>query len=314
MILAPGLSIVIPAYKSAAALPLLADRLRPVLQGLGQPHEVLFVNDGGPDETWIAIQKLASENNWIRGICMMRNYGQHNAVLCGVRAARFSITMTMDDDLQHPPEEIPRLLAALTDDLDIVYAPPLHQQHGLLRDLASLITKLALSSAMGTSTARNVSAWRVFRTQLRDAFGACHSPLVNMDVLLTWASVRFGVQPLRHDPRTIGESNYTLGKLVRHALNMMTGFSVLPLQLASVIGFAFTLFGIAVLVYVLGRYFIVGSTVSGFPFLASIIAIFSGAQLFAIGIIGEYLARMHLRIMEKPAYAIQASTEDAPRP
>jgi undecaprenyl-phosphate 4-deoxy-4-formamido-L-arabinose transferase len=157
---------------------------------------------------------------------------------------------------------------------------------------------------MGTATARNVSAWRVLRTQLRDAFAACHSPLVNIDVLLTWGTTRFGALPLRHDPRSIGVSNYTFGKLVRHALNMMTGFSVLPLQLASVIGFAFTLFGIFVLAFVLGRYVTTGSSVSGFPFLASIIAIFSGAQLFALGIIGEYLARMHFRIMEKPAYAI----------
>ena len=123
--------------------------------------------------------------------------------------------------------------------------------------------------------------------------------------MLTWATTRFVAIQVRHDLRTIGKSNYSFRKLVRHALNMMTGFSVLPLQLASIIGFFFTLFGIGVLVQVVGRYLISGTDVAGFPFLASIIAIFSGAQLFALGIIGEYLARMHFRMMERPTYTIR---------
>jgi undecaprenyl-phosphate 4-deoxy-4-formamido-L-arabinose transferase len=126
-----------------------------------------------------------------------------------------------------------------------------------------------------------------------------------MDVLLTWGTTKFAALRLRHDPRLVGKSNYTLSKLIRHAVNMMTGFSVLPLQLASVTGFAFTGFGLLILVYVIGRYFIEGTTVAGFPFLASIVAIFSGAQLFALGIIGEYLARMHFRSMDKPPYVLR---------
>ncbi len=305
-----GISIVIPAYNSGEILPQLVERLEPVLVAAGQPFELVLVNDGSRDQTWPVIQQLARAKPWVRGLCMMRNYGQHNALLAGIRAARFDTTVTMDDDLQHPPEELPRLLAQLSADLDVVYAPPEREQHGLLRDLASVVTKMALSSAMGVGSARHVSAWRVFRTQVRDAFAQCHAPLVSIDVLLTWGTMRFGACPLRHDPRTIGKSNYTLGKLVRHAFNMMTGFSVLPLQLASIIGFVFFLFGVVVLVYVLTRFMWMGSSVAGFPFLASIIAIFSGAQLFALGIIGEYLARMHFRIMEKPAYTIKQTTAD----
>jgi undecaprenyl-phosphate 4-deoxy-4-formamido-L-arabinose transferase len=243
---------------------------------------------------------------------MMRNYGQHNALLAGIRSARFAVTVTMDDDLQHPPEELPKLVAALAEELDVVYAPPEQEQHGILRDLASIITKTALQSAMGAKTARQASAWRVFRTRLRDAFEDYRSPLTSIDVLLTWGTARFGVCTLRHDARAAGNSNYTFAKLVRHAFNMMTGFSVLPLQIASVTGFAFTLFGLGVLGYVLVRYVIQGSAVQGFPFLASIIAIFSGAQLFSLGIIGEYLARMHFRIMEKPVYCVRETTDDGP--
>ena len=128
---------------------------------------------------------------------------------------------------------------------------------------------------------------------------------MSIDVLLTWGTNRFASVRVDHRPRYSGKSNYTFRKLAIHAINMMTGFSTLPLQIASVTGFVFTLFGLIVLAYVLIRYVMEGGSVPGFPFLASVIAIFSGAQLFALGIIGEYLARMHFRMMEKPTYVLR---------
>jgi undecaprenyl-phosphate 4-deoxy-4-formamido-L-arabinose transferase len=175
-----------------------------------------------------------------------------------------------------------------------------------------VVTKIVLQRAMGTQTARLVSAWRVFRTDLRAGFANYNSPFVNIDVLLTWSSHRFTAVAVRHEPRESGNSNYSVAKLIRHTLNMMTGFSVLPLQLASIVGFVFTLFGIGVLAYVVGRYLLFGSSVAGFPFLASIIAIFSGAQLFALGIIGEYLALIHFRTMSQPAYTVAEATAPIP--
>jgi undecaprenyl-phosphate 4-deoxy-4-formamido-L-arabinose transferase len=126
---------------------------------------------------------------------------------------------------------------------------------------------------------------------------------------LTWGTTRFGALRVRHEPRRAGISGYTLRALIAHALNMMTGFSVLPLQVASLIGFTFTVFGMSALAFVVGRYLIQGSPVPGFSFLASIIAIFSGAQLFALGIIGEYLARMHFRMMDRPAYTVRSTAQ-----
>jgi undecaprenyl-phosphate 4-deoxy-4-formamido-L-arabinose transferase len=242
----------------------------------------------------------------------MRNYGQHNALLCGIRAARMSTIVTIDDDLQNPPEEINKLIAALGQGFDVVYGTPRVEEHGIWRDVASKVTKLALQSAMGAETARKVSAFRAFRTRMRGAFATYRSPFVSIDVLLTWGSSRFTSVVVEHRPRLIGESNYTFRMLVTHALNMLTGFSTVPLQLASISGFAFTLFGILVLVYIVGRYMIEGTSVQGFPFLASVIAIFSGAQLFALGVIGEYLARMHFRMMERPTYAVRESSEPSP--
>jgi undecaprenyl-phosphate 4-deoxy-4-formamido-L-arabinose transferase len=302
------LSIIIPVYNSQEALPELVLRLEQVMASQAVAWELILVNDGSRDQSWQVIQQLQTTRPWMRGIDLMRNYGQHNALLCGIREARGAQIVTLDDDLQHPPEEIPKLLAKLEEGFDVVYGTPQQEQHGLWRDMASRITKLALQSAMGAATARQVSAFRAFRSQLRDAFLDYRNTYVSIDVLLTWGSNRFAAIPVEHRPRPYGASNYTFKKLVRHAVNMITGFSVLPLRLASLMGFVFSLFGLLVLVYVIGRYLILGYSVPGFPFLASTIAIFSGVQLFALGIIGEYLARMYFRSMDRPPYVVRRQT------
>jgi len=299
-------SIIVPVYNGAESVPELIERLNKVLPDVAGKYEVILVNDGSRDQSWDRIVELSNHYHWITGINLSRNYGQHNALLCGIRQAQYEFIVTMDDDLQNPPEEIPRLLTKLAEGYDVVYGAPERESHGLWRDLASQITKIALQGAMGVETARKVSAFRAFRTQVRDAFASYHGFSVNMDVLLTWGTNRFTSIPVRHEPRRLGSSNYSLGKLVIHGLNMLTGFSTLPLQLASITGFTFMFFGIGVLVYVLGRYAILGYSVPGFPFLASIIAIFSGAQLFALGIIGEYLARMYFQIMDRPPFALRS--------
>lgn len=307
-----SISVVVPCYRSAESLPGLIDRLAGVLSGVATDHEVVLVNDGSPDEgrTWRAIEDLASRHPWVRGVHLMRNYGQHNALLCGLRLARGEVVVTMDDDLQHPPEEIPKLLAKLAEGHDVVYGVPEIEQHGLLRDLASLVTKLALKSSMGVDIARNVSAFRAMRTHLRDAFTKYGGAFVSIDVLLTWATTRFAAVSVQHDPRRLGASGYTFGKLIRHAINMITGFSLLPLQVATLVGLTTSLFGLGVLVYVIGRFLLQGSVVQGFPFLASIIAIFGGAQLLALGIMGEYLGRIHFRSMDRPPYAVRETTRE----
>jgi glycosyltransferase involved in cell wall biosynthesis len=300
-----GLSVVVPVYRSEAILPELVRRLEGALSSIASNYELVLVNDSSPDGSWQVIGQLAMERPWLRAINLMRNYGQHNALLCGIRAAQYGLIVTMDDDLQHPPEEIPKLLAVLNQGYDVVYGRAAQEQHGLLRDLASLTTKLALQNMMGAEIARQVSAFRVFRTEVARAFRHYEGSFVSIDVLLTWGTNRFGATAVRHEPRKAGVSGYTLRKLLTHAMNMMTGFSTLPLQMASLVGFAFTLFGFGVLCYVLIRYLLQGAPVPGFPFLASIIALFSGAQLFALGIIGEYLARMHFRSMQKPPYVVR---------
>ena len=296
------MSVVVPVYNSAVSLPTLVQRLAAALQG--RSYEVVLVNDGSRDDSWSVIRRLSEESGRVRGLNLMRNYGQHNALLAGIRDARGDTIVTMDDDLQHPPSEIPRLVAELDRGFDVVYGTPRAMPHSPLRNVSSWLTKLAVQKTMGVETARHVSAFRAFRSRLRNAFSGYQSPYVSIDVLLTWATTRFAAVVVDHHPREHGRSNYTLTALVVHAFTMVTSFTTLPLRLASLLGFSFTLVGASVLIFVLVQYLLHGGSVPGFPFLASIIAIFSGAQFFALGIIGEYLARMHTRMMERPTYAI----------
>ena len=305
-----SLSIIIPVFNAAQSLEKLHAQLMPAVDAIADDFEVILVDDRSADKSWELITRLQKNDPRVRGIRLSRNYGQQNALLCGIRAARFETIVTMDDDLQNPVSEISKLVSKLDEGFDVVYGTPDKQQHGFLRGLASKLTKLALQNVMGANTATKVSAFRAFKTRLRKGFDRYRSPHVSIDVLLTWSTSSFAAVTVKHVSRELGESNYTVGKLVRHAFNLITGFSTLPLKFASLIGFLFTLFGVGVLLWVIVRYLIFGTSVPGFSFLASIIAIFSGVQLFALGIFGEYLARIHFRTMDQPSYVVSTHHDE----
>lgn len=304
------ISVVIPVYRSENSIPLLVKELAAELPKLANRYEVILVEDDGGDSSWRVIEQLAAEYEFVRGFKLMRNFGQHNALLCGIRASTCDLIVTMDDDLQHPPGQIRVLLEKLGQGYDVVYGAPINLRHGSLRNIASQTTKVVLQGVMSAEVARNVSAFRAFRSDLRDAFAHFRGPLVNIDVLLTWATSNFVAIHVPHAPRAIGKSNYTFGKLLTHAFNMVTGFSTLPLRFASALGLVMTAFGAVIMMYlVLSQLFAFRFEVPGFTFTASLVSIFAGVQMFTLGIIGEYLARMYLRIMDRPTYVVLEKTE-----
>ncbi len=243
----PRISVVIHAFNAAESLQELVQRMEPELREQCTECDVTLVNDG-----------------------------QRNALLVGIRAAEQDLIITMDDDLQHPPEEISTLIAALI-----------------------------VQKAKGAETARRIDAFRILRRVLREGFTNFSGPLVSIDGLLTWFTNRFGWVHVAHEAQKRGESNYTFNRLDAHALKLVTGFSTLPLQIASWIGFSTLIFGFLAMAYALVRNLIEGAAPAGFPFLVSSITFFSGAQLMALGIIGEYLARAHFRIMDRPAFVVR---------
>lgn len=299
------LSFVIPVYRASETLGGLYERLSQAFAEEGDSVEFIFVEDAGGDGSWGIVQSLAKADRRVKGIRLSRNYGQHNALLCGIRAARGELIVTLDDDLQHPPEEIKKLLTEQRQGYDVVYGAPLREQHGLWRDLASQLTKFTLANAMGVENARYASALRVFNAHLRNAFSSYHSPTVNIDILLSWATNSFSHVKVRQDPRKFGETGYTPKKLIRHAVGMITGFSTLPLQFASIIGLLMAFFGFAVLSYIAFLWLFYGATVPGLFFLTSLISIFSGAQLISLGIFGAYLTKVIERMIETPQYTVR---------
>lgn len=298
-----NLSVVVPVYNGMNTLPLLVAELGKVLPNVAGNFELVLVNDGSPDQSWTTIMQLAHEYTWIHGVDLMRNYGQHNATLCGIHEASYEVIVVMDDDLQNPPGEIPKLLAKLNEGYDVVYGVPRKRQQVWWKSLAALIVKRAIAYVMGVRNVRDIGAFKAFRTDLRKSFQNFNHPDVLVDVLLSWGTSRFASVEVDEAPRPLGESNYNLFKLIKVSLLVLTSFTTIPLRFASIVGFLFTLLGLGVLVYVLIIYFTVGS-IPGFPFLASTMIIFSGVQLFALGIIGEYLARVFERTGGRPTYTI----------
>lgn len=308
--LPPGISVVIPCYRSQATLEPLVQRLIPVVNQLAAERsggaEVLLVVDGSPDGTWHVASSLAGKYpDVVRAILLMRNYGQHNALLAGIDRARFDVLVTMDDDLQHLPEELPELVAGLADgDVDVVYGVADVEEHGLVRSLASRSVKRALELA-GVPNVRDVSAFRAFRTPLRAGFTDVADAFASVDVFLSWTTTGVRRHRVRMDRRSKGRSSYSPTALVRHAFNMITGYSEAPLRLVLWLGVGLALLGAALLSYVLGSYFLGRTQLAGFTTLAAVSALFSGAQMLSLGILGEYLGRLHFRSMHKPTYLVR---------
>ena len=302
-----GVSVVVPTYKSPTTLAELVARIGAV--NLGE-YEVIVVDDGNDDSTWSEILQLSQTNSSVIGLRLGRNYGQHSAILAGVRRAKFSQIVTLDDDLQNPPEDIPKLLAELKPAVDVVYGVSSEVRQNLFRRFTSKFTKAVFAKVLGFESAISISSFRAFRAQLKEGFAGDLGPHVSLDALLTWSTSRFSTVEVSHHPRRVGKSNYSLGKLIRFMLDTATSYSTRPLRLATTIGFITTLFGLLLLVWVVGNAIFVGDSVPGFPFLAASIAVFSGVQLVVLGILGEYLGKIHFRAMNKPTFSVSETTQD----
>lgn len=297
-------SVVVPVFKSRDSLPELVRRLILVLS---PDDEVVLVDDGSEDGTWEVIAQLATPQ--VTGVRLAKNCGQHAALLAGIRVARNEVVVTIDDDLQNPPEEIPILLQRLDESVDVVYGVPKGIRQSWWRRVSSRMSKFIMKVTLEFNYAEQTSSFRVFRTRLRDSFSGDLGPGVSLDSLLSWATGRFASVEVNHHERTVGQSNYNSRKLFRFMLDTATGYSTVPLRFATSLGLTTVALSLGVLIWVLGRPLITGESVPGFPFLAATIAIFSGVQLIVLGVLGQYIGRMHFRVMNKPTYTIADRTD-----
>lgn len=300
----PGLdlSVVIPVYRSEASLAELAARLLPVLEATGMSHEVVFVEDGSPDGSWEVLRELqAAHPDRIVAIQLMRNFGQHNALMCGFRHARGRLIVTMDDDLQHPPEEVPRLLEAIRSrGLDLVYGVYGEKKHRPWRNLGSTIVNVFYRLVFKSTI--TVTSFRVMNRELLESIFPYDLNFTYIDGLLAWNTRRIGEVSVAHRERPVGRSGYSLTKLLALAFNLFTNFSLLPLQLVSFCGFVAAAGGLLLAAVFLALYVTHRIVVPGYASTIIAVLVLGGTQLLALGIMGEYLGRLHLNVNRKPQY------------
>ena len=306
------LSVIIPVYRSEATLRPLLNRLLPVLDAITQDSEVILIDDGSPDHAWEVILDLRREHpGKIVAVQLMRNFGQHNALMCGFHHARGRLVVTMDDDLQHPPESIATLLAALRDrDLDLVYGSYEEKMHDPGRVVGSWLVNGFFRLIFQTSV--TVTSFRAIRRELVRSILCYDLNFTYVDGLLAWNTQRAGEVAVPHHSRQSGRSGYSFWKLATLALNLFTNFSLLPLQIVSVCGSLAAGAGL-----ILAAYYFIQSlrhniTVPGYASIIIAVLVLGGIQLMSLGIMGEYLGRLHLNVNRKPQYVERQVFADGP--
>lgn len=307
------LSIVVPVYRSRGTLRELERRIREVVEGMQLRYQIIFVEDAGPDDSWSVVEQLCAEHpDTICAIQLMRNAGQHNALMCGFRYAQGEIIITMDDDLQNPPEELPKLYSALKDsDKDLVYGRYLTKSHHSARNLGSTVVNMFYRRVFGSSI--TVVSFRAIRRPLVQAILTYDLNYTFVDGLLAWNTSRIGDVEVRHDPRRDGASGYTLWRLVVLALNLFTNFSIVPLQIVSLLGLLAAAGGLGTGAFYLVQYFANSISVPGYASTIIVILVMGGIQLLALGMMGEYLGRLHLNMNRKPQYTVRKLIGPEPR-
>ncbi|MGQ9563566.1 MAG: glycosyltransferase family 2 protein [Thermogutta sp.] len=299
-----ALSIVIPVYRGRETIRLVVEGL---LGTLSQKDglEVILVDDASPDNAWEVLQQLHQEcPDRVRIIQLMRNFGQHNAIMCGLRHARGDVIITMDDDGQHPPEEIPRLLQTLEQTgADVVYGVPRNRQHAWWRNLGSWLVIRFFQVALNTRVVP--SAFRAMRREVVDAITRYPYHFTHIDGLVIWNTLRIAQVEVEHRPRAAGRSSYSLSKLLLLAINVFTNFSLLPLQVASVFGFFAAVGGLLLGTFYLVMYLLGRIAVPGYASTIVAVLVLGGLQMLSLGIIGEYLGRVHLNINRRPQYTVR---------
>jgi polyisoprenyl-phosphate glycosyltransferase len=299
------LSVVVPVYNSEALVAPLLARLSAALSALTTRFEIILVDDGSPDGSWAAIEAVREAyGERLVAVQLMRNYGQHNALMCGLNLARGEYVVTMDDDLQNPPEEIARLLACIrAGNLDLVYGSADQRKHAPWRNVGAAAVWQFYRTVFRSTVMP--STFRVMRQQLVRSVLFYDLNFTYLDGLLAWCTSRIGSVQVEHHARAHGRSGYSMRKLLLLTLNLYTNFSLLPLQVVSALGFVTALSGFGVGAFYLFRYFAANISVPGFASTIIAVLILGGAQLLALGVMGEYLGRLHLNVNRKPQYVVR---------
>ncbi|QEM69905.1 glycosyltransferase [Geobacter sp. FeAm09] len=301
----PYLSIVVPVYNEEGNLAPLMERLYPAVQGVGRPFEVIFTNDGSRDRSLEILRRMVQQYPGVKVIEFNGNFGQHMAILAAFEMSRGEIVITLDADLQNPPEEIPRLVAEIEKGHDVVGTIRQKRQDSFFRKFASRIVNITTNRITGMQMQDYGCMLRAYHRYVVDNINRCRESTTFIPALAqTFASNPTEIE-VGHAERMEGESKYSFYRLIRLNFDLMTGFSVVPLQIFALFGISTALFSLVFALFLLVRRFIVGAEVEGVFTLFAILFFFIGIIIFGIGIVGEYVGRIYQEVRKRPRYVVR---------
>lgn len=306
----PQVSLVVPVYGGTGALPELCRRAAEALAAAGWTHEVILVDDRGDPGAWAAIQALAASRPEVLGLRLSRNFGQHAATVCGIARSRGAWVVTLDDDLEHPPEAVPTLLEAADEDHPLVYAVFGERTHNPFRNLTSELMRRTLARAFPDMN-RDYTSFRAIRGDLARHLAEFGLNRPYIDGMLSWMTNSVRTVPVPHAQRVHGRSTYTLAKLVAHAVTIFVTFSVLPLRMVTYAGAGLAFASFLFLCYVVyGK--LSGSIPNpGYASLMSVLLFTCGIQLLILGVLGEYVGRLMGAAYRRPVYIVESTTRES---
>lgn len=307
----PSISVVIPCYNSEKTLQELMGQLIPVLEAEAVAFEITLVDDGSQDNTWKVIKELSIKFQPVHGIQLMKNSGQTNATLCGIEHTRSDLVATMDDDLQHRPDQLPLLLEMLRNhpDVDCVYGVFKEKKHSPYRNMGSFLIKKINQHSYKLPVGTQTSGFRLMTRQLAREIVKKKSINASLSVLILGHSRNVISVPVKHERRMIGRSNYTLTKQFRLAFDNICNSTMAPLRFVSGMGIGISMISTILIIYYLIRFFFGTIGIEGWTTLVLLISFFSGMILLSLGIIGEYLVRVLREISPLSPYTIRTRTE-----
>lgn len=304
------LSIVIPVYRSAPILPKLVEAIAAEMQteGLTGKFELILVNDCSPDNSWHVIRELAKSHDFVKGITLRRNVGQHNAIMAGLHQVSGEYVVLMDDDLQHPPSAIADIVKALADGYDVCYTNYLNRQHAAWKKLGSWFNDRMATLLLGKPKGLYLSSFKGLRREIADEVIQYDGPYTYIDGLILDVTRSITTVDIEHQARFEGESNYTFGRLFSLWMKMATSFSVFPLRLATYAGFGLAALSLVMIFVVIGQKLLFPELPRGWASTIATILFIGGIQTLCIGLVGEYLGRTYLKLNRKRQFVIGNTT------
>jgi dolichol-phosphate mannosyltransferase len=300
----PAYSVVIPVFNEEGNVEKLASRVLAAMEKTGETFELLFVDDGSKDKTPELLRKIAAADTRVRVVRFTRNYGQEAAVEALYLNARGKWLIQMDGDLQHPPEEIPKLIAKKNEGFDVVYGIREGRQDTFFRVMASRSMQWGMRSMMEIELPEDVSTFRLMAAHIARLVAALPERRKFFSALIVWSGARIGTVKVAHSQRAAGTTKYNFTKLLNHTFDLLVGFSSKPLRYIGMMGVLFALSGFALGVWAVIRKIVWDYGMMGWPSLFAAVVILSGMQLMALSMIGEYIARIYVQAQARPLYNI----------